>query len=62
MTKYVTAHAKGLLAVATAVLLLVVDQTTADIIIAVLGSALAVLVPNNQAAIESIYGPTGPGP
>lgn len=52
---WLSAHRKAILAAVAAVLILVVDQETADIIVAVVGSLLTLLVPNDQQAVNRIY-------
>ncbi len=53
---WISAHRKALLAAIGAVAILFVDETTTDHIIAVVDAALVLLVPNDQGAIDRIYG------
>jgi hypothetical protein len=52
---WIRAHRKGLLAALTGVLLLVLDQESADKIAGAAGVLLILLVPNNQEAATRIY-------
>ncbi len=53
---WINAHRKALLAAIGAVAILVVDENTAQEIIAFVDAALVLLVGNDQAAVERIYG------
>jgi hypothetical protein len=52
---WITAHAKAIIAAIGAVLILVLDQQTVDIIVGALTTLSVLLVPNNQPAVERIY-------
>lgn len=49
------AHRKVILAAITAVLVIFVDDQTAQDITAGIGAVLVYLVPNDQAAVEAVY-------
>lgn len=55
MLDLIRGHRKGILAVLTAVLVVVVDQETADTIVGAVGVLLTVLVPNDQDAVDRVY-------
>lgn len=55
MLDVIKAHRKGILAILTAVLVLVVDQETADKLVGAVGVLLTILVPNDEAAVERVY-------
>lgn len=57
MFNLIQAHRKVLLASLTALLIQYVDSETADWIVTGVGIALTYFVPNDQDAIESVYGP-----
>lgn len=52
---YIRAHRKGILAALTAVLVLVVDQETADKLVAAAGVILTIVVPNDEVAVHRVY-------
>lgn len=52
---WISAHRKVLLAAIAAVLVIFVDEQTAQDIVAGIGALLVFLVPNDQAAVQRIY-------
>lgn len=52
---YLQAHRKAIVAAIAAVLVLVVDQETADKIVGAVGVLLTLLVPNDEGAIQRVY-------
>lgn len=55
MKDWLSAHRKAILAAIGAVAVLVVDEETAQSIIAFVDAALVLIVPNDQAAIDRVY-------
>jgi len=53
---WIRAHRKALLAAVGAVAILVVDSSTTDHIVAIVDAVLVLLVPNDEDAIDRIYG------
>ena len=53
---YINAHRKAILAAIGAILIWFVDEGTADAIIATVSTILLAIVPNDQVAVEQIYG------
>ncbi len=55
MLDYINAHRKAILAALGAVLVLIVDEETAQTVIAAVDALLVLLVPNDQGAVERVY-------
>jgi hypothetical protein len=52
---YINAHRKALIAAVVAVVIVVAPDADADMIAAIVGALLTLLVPNDQVAIQRVY-------
>jgi hypothetical protein len=56
MLDYINAHRKAIVAVVAALAVFFFDATTVDELAAAVGAVLVLLVPNDQVAVEKVYG------
>jgi hypothetical protein len=58
---YINAHRKAIIAAIAAIVVIFVPDATPDMIAAIVGAILTAVVPNDQAAVERVYGKHGHG-